>query len=221
MSALVLQSRGNLNDALRTPRPAVDLVSGLTRLWSESKGDAEICIAILDAPVDRADPCLASARIEQHWLGHQPHCSTHGTEVASVIFSWHDTAVLGIAPDCRGISVPIYECDPERSPSTNQWQLARAIHEGVAAGAHIINVSAGQLVPDGIAEPELAEAVHACSSAGVLIVAAVGNDGCDCLHVPAALPCVLAVGANAPGRDACAGKQLGIDLRTTRDPSAG
>ena len=32
-------------------------------------------------------------------------------------------------------------------------------------------------------------------SSGVLIVAAAGNDGCDCLHVPAALPAVLAVGA--------------------------
>ena len=29
----------------------------------------------------------------------------------------------------------------------------------------------------------------------MLIVAAAGNDGCDCFHVPAALPCVLAVGA--------------------------
>jgi cyanobactin maturation PatA/PatG family protease len=29
----------------------------------------------------------------------------------------------------------------------------------------------------------------------VLIVAAAGNDGCECLHVPAALPAVLAVGA--------------------------
>ena len=36
---------------------------------------------------------------------------------------------------------------------------------------------------------------------GVLIVAAGGNDGCECLHVPAALPNVIAVGAmDANGR---------------------
>lgn len=170
-------------------------IPGLTKLGAETKGDPRICIAILDAPVDRANPCLQSAKIEERWLGHQPHCSSHGTEVTSVIFASRDGPILGIAPGCRGISIPIYDCDPERSPSTNQPQLAHAIHEALAAGAHVINVSAGQLVPDAFAEADLAEAVRACAAGGALIVAAVGNDGCDCLHVPAALPCVLAVGA--------------------------
>jgi cyanobactin maturation PatA/PatG family protease len=190
-----LQSPNNPNGASRYPRSAVTAIPGLTALWAETVGDAQICIAILDAPIDRAHSCLVAAKIEERWLGHHPHCSAHGTEVASVIFASPDSPVWGIAPKCRGLSVPIYECDPESAPSTNQHQLARAIHEALAAGAHIINVSAGQLVPDAIAEAELTDAVRACSSAGVLIVAAVGNDGCDCLHVPAALPCVLAVGA--------------------------
>jgi subtilisin family serine protease len=34
-----------------------------------------------------------------------------------------------------------------------------------------------------------------CAEQRVLMVAAAGNDGCACLHVPAALPSVLAVGA--------------------------
>ncbi len=78
-----------------------------------------------------------------------------------MIFGQQDSAVRGIAPGCRGISIPIYECDPVRSPATNQAQLARAIHEALEAGAHVINVSAGQLVPSAIAEPELAAAVRA------------------------------------------------------------
>ncbi len=195
MSSLATQSRGDRQGISQPHRSADFPIPGLTALWAETLGYPEICIAILDAPVDRANPCLESTKIEQRWLGHHGHCSAHGTEVASVIFASHDSPVWGIAPKCSGVSVPIYDCDPERSPSTNQHQLARAIYEALAAGAHIINVSAGQLVPDAIAEAELADAVRACSSAGVLIVAAVGNDGCDCLHVPAALPCVLAVGA--------------------------
>ena len=34
-----------------------------------------------------------------------------------------------------------------------------------------------------------------CTRRGILIVAAAGNEGCDCLHVPAAVSGVLAVGA--------------------------
>ncbi len=188
-------SRGDRNGTLPGLWPGLYSLPGLTALWAETRGDSAICIAILDAPIDRAHPCLEAARLEERWLGHHPQCAAHGTEVASVIFASHDSPVWGIAPRCRGVSVPIYECDPGRLPSTDQRQLARAIHEALAAGAHIVNVSAGQLVPDAIAEADLADAVRACVEAGVLIVAAAGNDGCDCLHVPAALPCVLAVGA--------------------------
>jgi hypothetical protein len=193
---LASPSRGESKGTLRGARPAVASIPGLTTLWAETIGDPQICIAILDAPVDRANPCLERAKIEQRWLGNQGHCSTHGTEVASVILAPHHSSVLGIAPGCRAVSIPIYDCNPDRSPSTDQRQLAVAIHEALAAGAHLINVSAGQLVPTGTADAELSEAVRECASAGVLILAAVGNDGCDCLHVPAALPCVLAVGAS-------------------------
>src|SRR5262249_5552405 len=45
------------------------------------------------------------------------------------------------------------------------------------------------------AHPILADAVRTCARSGVLIVAAVGNQGRRCLHLPGALPSVLAVGA--------------------------
>ena len=46
-----------------------------------------------------------------------------------------------------------------------------------------------------MADPLLADVVRQCARQGVLIVAAAGNEGCACLHVPAALESVLAVGA--------------------------
>ena len=109
MSSLAFHSRGDQSKRL----PAVvGALPGLTALWTKSKGDPAICIAILDAPVDRANPCLQPAKIEEHWLGHHPHCAAHGTEVASVIFASHDSPVWGMAPGCRGVSIPIYDCDP-------------------------------------------------------------------------------------------------------------
>ena len=49
--------------------------------------------------------------------------------------------------------------------------------------------------PAGEADEWLQRAVELCRERDVLIVAAAGNDRCACLHLPAALPSVLAVGA--------------------------
>jgi cyanobactin maturation PatA/PatG family protease len=73
--------------------------------------------------------------------------------------------------------------------------MARGIEQAVNAGAHVINISGGQLTDFGEAEGWLENAIRLCEEKNVAIVAAAGNDGCDCLHVPAALPNVLAVGA--------------------------
>jgi cyanobactin maturation PatA/PatG family protease len=59
----------------------------------------------------------------------------------------------------------------------------------------VINLSGGQLTDAGEAEGWLENAVRLCEERNILLVAAAGNDGCECLHVPAALPHVLAVGA--------------------------
>lgn len=67
--------------------------------------------------------------------------------------------------------------------------------QAVQHGANVINISGGQLSPTGTAHPLLADAVRTCVDGGVLIVAAAGNEGCDCLHIPGALDSVLAVGA--------------------------
>lgn len=176
-------------------RPEPGRVPDLTALWNETRGDPRIRVAILDAPIDRANPCLEAARIEQHWFGDLRHCTRHGTEIASVILASHSSSVRGVAPACSAVSIPIFDCESGRPPSTHQRRLADALYEALAAGAHVINISAGELSSPAAAEPELAEAVRACAAAGVLIVSAVGNEGCDCHHLPSALPCVLAVGA--------------------------
>jgi subtilisin family serine protease len=172
-------------------------IPGLQELWTETTGDARICVAVLDGPVDLAHSCFAGAALEEVEtlvpcaVGDDP-ASRHGTHVASVIFGQHGSAIAGIAPRCRGLVVPIYASQPG---ACSQLDLARAINQAVARGAHVINISGGELAAGGEAEPLLAEAIQRCSASGVLIVAAAGNEGCPCLHVPAAVPSALAVGA--------------------------
>lgn len=166
-----------------------------------SKLTSDITVAILDGPVDRAHPAfagvdwgIAATHLPQRVVGSL--ALRHGTQVASIIFGHPDGPVPGLAPGCRGVSIPVFATADDGSVRPcSQLDLAHAIGLAVAAGAQVINVSGGELTPGGAAHPLLEEAVRSCARSGVLIVAAAGNDGCECLHVPAALDAVLAVGA--------------------------
>jgi hypothetical protein len=175
-------------------------VPGIAELWRETLGDPAITIAVLDGPVDLSHPALRRANIVQHdALGRSGSTGTlareHATHIASLIFGAHDSGVRGIAPLCRGLVIPIYRDDGNRV-SCSQKDLAKGINEAVRLGAKIINISGGQLTRAGAASNDLRLAIRNCIDSGRVIVAAVGNDGCrECLHVPGAIPSVLAVGA--------------------------
>ncbi len=170
----------------------------LDKLATISQGDSNICVAVLDGPVDRTHPCFQGADLTylpslvKSEAQIDGGMSIHGTHVASIIFGQPGSPVQGIAPQCKGIIVPVFADDRLK---TSQLDLARAIEQAVNAGAHIINLSGGQLTDFGEADGWLKNAVRLCRENNVLLVAAAGNNSCDCLHVPAALPYVLAVGA--------------------------
>ena len=173
-------------------------IPGLKKLWTETRGDPKICVAVLDGIVDQNHPCFIGAdltRLPSLVSGEanaNGSMSAHGTHVASIIFGQHDSPVTGIAPQCRGLIVPVFA---DESLKLSQLDLSRAIEQAVNNGANIINVSAGQLTDAGEADTWLEKAIQLCQENNVLLIAATGNDGCECLHVPASLPTVLAVGA--------------------------
>ncbi|AFZ01069.1 PatA/PatG family cyanobactin maturation protease [Calothrix sp. PCC 6303] len=163
-------------------------------------GDSKICVAVLDGPVDQSHPCFDGANLTQlptlvSSVADRGSASQHGTHVASVIFGQHDSPVRGIAPNCRGLIVPVFSDGRDGLAPCSQIDLARAITQAVEQGANVINISGGQLAASAESDRLLANAVRLCRENNVLIVAAAGNDGCDCLHLPAALESVLAVGA--------------------------
>ena len=178
--------------------PEISSIPGIKQLWAKTKGNSEVCVAVLDGLVDLKHPCFEGANLTQlptlvqGQATPQGEMSLHGTHVASIIFGQPNSTVSGIAPHCRGLIVPIFSDYHRR---TSQLNLARAIEQAVNAGANIINFSGGELTDYGEAEDWLNRAVSLCQNNNVLLVAAAGNDGCECLHVPAALPSVLAAGA--------------------------
>ncbi|MBE9080865.1 PatA/PatG family cyanobactin maturation protease [Tolypothrix sp. LEGE 11397] len=170
----------------------------LEQLWAKTSGSPQICIAVLDGLIDLKHPCFLGADLTvlptlvSGEANPDGEMSLHGTHVASIIFGQLGSPVRGIAPQCKGLIVPVFA---DEGRQLSQLDLARAIEQAVNAGAHIINISGGQLTDEGEAEGWLQRSVQLCQEKNVLIVAAAGNDGCACLHVPAALPAVLAVGA--------------------------
>ena len=179
--------------------PVTD-ISGLAALWQRaSGGDPEIRIAVIDGPVDLNHPALRQSRVtagEQFVAPSSVIMSEHGTHITSVIAGAPASGICGIAPNCATTVFSIYRenAGGELEPSS-QATLAMAINQALAEGADVINISSGQQTPTGQADRILSDAVRACSSAGKLIVAAAGNDGCRCVQVPGSLASVLAVGA--------------------------
>jgi cyanobactin maturation PatA/PatG family protease len=168
------------------------LLSDLAYVWSQTKGVQEVCIAILDTDVNLQHPTFSESahklmKIEISEFNASSK-TEHGTYVASLIFGNGSKA---IAPHSSGILIPIYK-DTEHGLGTTQEVLADAIDLAVKNGANIINISGGLLLKDQFSSLELARSVERCINKGIQIVASVGNDACDCLHVPASLPGVLA-----------------------------
>lgn len=160
-------------------------------------GEASVRVAVLDGYADLEHPCFhgANVRVLQGpavSASVADETAAHGTHVTSVLFGQHGSEVDGLVPNCSGFVIPIFS---NESRSVSQLDLSRAIEQAVEEGAHVINISGGQLTDFGEADVWLRNAIQLCCDRNILVIAAAGNDGCECLHVPAALPNVLAVGA--------------------------
>ena len=183
----------------------IDRVPGLRELQAASPAAERISIAVIDGPVETDHPTFANARLAQLGYGvraaqAQDSSRTHGTRVASILFGRPGGPVAGVAPDCRGLTIPVFTDSPEGGVlPCSELDLARAIAFAREHGANVVNISAGRLSSTGVAGAHLHDAVRQCVDSGLLIIAAAGNDGCDCLQVPAALPGVLVVGAMDEG----------------------
>jgi len=112
----------------------------------------------------------------------------HGTHIATLIAG--NGTVEGVAP---GVSLmPIKVLDANNSGT--EVALVDALWHAIDHGADVINMSlsfqAGYLL-----SPALDEALQAAWDAGIVVLAAAGNEGADYLTYPAAHTAVVAVGA--------------------------
>lgn len=179
----------------------IDRVPGLNELQVACSLANNVTVAVIDGPADLAHPALRDAGIIELGTGIAPSAYVdasrlHGTHVTSVLFGQPGSAVAGMVPRCRGLLIPVFSDGEDGSVRPcSELEMARAILTALRHGANIINISAGRMSGPGTAGMHLSDAIRVCTQSGVLVVAAAGNDGCDCHQVPAALAGVLAVGA--------------------------
>ncbi|MDH7638787.1 S8 family serine peptidase [Sphingomonas oryzagri] len=140
-----------------------------------------------------AHPAFAGAAIEQRGFAGAVKPSGHGTAVASLMVG-QAGAFRGVLPGGRLLAADIYG-GSEANGSAEA--IARALGWLTVRGVKVVNMS---LV--GPPNPLLAAAVKAAQAKGVLIVAAVGNDGPAAPpQYPASYPGVISVtGVDAKGR---------------------
>lgn len=181
-------------------------LEGLDFLWSRSKGHPDVRVVVLDGSADIGHPCFVGASLQCVEILAGAQCnprprSSHGTHISSILFGQHSSDLHGVAPSCTGSLLPVFaESEQGGLLPCSQSELAQAIVQAARLGANVINISAGEYSPDGKPDDDLQMAILEASRTAV-IVAAAGNDGCSCAHIPAALSGVIAVGAcSADGR---------------------
>jgi len=162
-------------------------------------------IGLIDGGVGR-HPAFAGVAIDQRGFAGDPRPSGHGTAVASLMVG-RDGTFHGAAPGTALMVAAIYGGSPANGSAT---AIVRAMGWLAQGGARIVNIS---LV--GPPNPLLAAGIRALQAKGIIVVAAVGNDGPAAPpQFPASYPGVIAVtGVDAKARPLIeAGKPLHLDF---------
>lgn len=156
------------------------------RAWTVTKGRG-VTVAVVDSAVDGTvkelrDRVTAGPDMTTGAVRSEVRPGAHGTAMAGLIAgSGAGGGLVGVAPDARILSLPMaiaeeptfsVPSEQEDGPVTES-PLARALRYATDHGAQVVSMSIGSYGPLRAER----EAVSYALSKGVVLVAAVGNDG--------------------------------------------
>jgi len=178
--------------------------------WDYSTGSSSITIAIVDSGVDYSHPEL-DGKVIGGWdfVNGDADASDdngHGTSVAGIAAAETNNSI-GIAGVSWGARIlPVKVLDWAGLGSYED--LAAGIIYSTDAGAAVINLSLGGSAPSEL----LKQAIDYATSAGVLVIAASGNNGTSGVLYPAKYSSVIAVSATDSGNQIASFSNYGPEV---------
>ncbi|WP_214835531.1 S8 family serine peptidase [Exiguobacterium sp. s36] len=160
------------------------------KAWDKTKGSANVIVAVIDDGIDLNHEDLENNIIHPYDMVEDSDetipMGEHGTHVAGIIAGQIDnyTGGAGVAPKSKIMPINVFEWDGAYSSD-----VIKAIYYAVDNGADIINMSLGSYYYSWLNQ----EAIEYAHDAGVVIIAAAGNDATDDPWYPAAYEHVVSV----------------------------
>lgn len=162
--------------------------------WAKANAGLGARVAVIDTGIDKDHPALApNFEQGQDFIGdgNQPYAFAdkvgHGSHCAGTIAGAALAGgFVGVAPKAKLLSARV--CSEQ---GCSNIAVAQAINWAVSKKVDVISMSLG----GDMSSPAEQSAIAAADQAGVVVVAAAGNDGTAHVSFPAALPTVIAVGA--------------------------
>jgi subtilisin family serine protease len=180
----------------KKPAAAMDIPWGITAVhapqaWNTTRGQGAR-VMVLDTGIDQGHPALTN-QIEavQNFTGGDANDVTddvgHGSHVSGTILAdGKNGGLVGVAPEAKVLMGKV--CSAQGCSSI---AIAQGLDWAVTEHADVVNMSlGGPFMSQGEAT-----AVQNAEDAGVLVIAASGNDGKPSVSFPGAAATVLAVGA--------------------------
>ena len=147
--------------------------AGIPEAWRVTKGKG-VRVAILDTGIDRTHPDLRDAIGAVRDFTGSPNGPSdvqgHGTHCGGIVGARENgTGVVGVAPECVLVVAKCLK-DDGTGPDAG---IAAAVAWAVEQGADVVSLSLGSPKPS----PAIQAAIQRATAAGVIVVAAAGNDG--------------------------------------------
>lgn len=186
-NSIYMESGAGAGESTPTPSGAAPSSAAAKPVARSAGADDAIALGLIDGGVGTAQPVFKETVVHQHGCGGHAVPSAHGTEVASLMVG-RSPQFGGAAPGAALYAADVY-CGKPTGGSVAA--IVEALAWLVSQRVPVINIS---LV--GPPNAMLQEVVARAVTRGVLIVAAVGNDGPAAPPLyPAAYPGVIGVTA--------------------------